>query len=105
MFREFFTSGLAAALRRFRGHAGDWKVSAAAASWPTRPTNNPVCDWVLDNVYAIVDSGHGFKTLAAGRLAAEDMGGPGEPRLEPFRLERFARGELHAASRGPYPWT
>jgi hypothetical protein len=23
-----------------------------------------VCDWVLPNVYAIVDSGHGFKTLA-----------------------------------------
>ena len=105
VFREFFTSGLAAALRRFRGHAGDWKVSAAGGIVAHTPDNYPVCDWVLDNVYAIVDSGHGFKTLAVGRLAAEDMGGPGEPRLEPFRLERFARGELHAASRGPYPWT
>jgi methylglutamate dehydrogenase subunit A len=104
-FRELFTSGLAAALRRFRGHAADWRMSAAGGIVAHTPDNYPVCDWVLENVYAIVDSGHGFKTLAVGRLAAEDMSGPGEPRLEPFRLERFARGELHAASKGPYPWT
>ena len=104
-FREFFASGLASALRRFRGRAGDWKLSAAGGIVAHTPDNYPVCDWVLDNVYAIIDSGHGFKTLAVGRLAAEDMSGPGEPRLEPFRLERFARGELHAASKGPYPWT
>jgi hypothetical protein len=52
-----------------------------------------------------VDSGHGFKTLAIGRLAAEDIAGGGESRLDPFRLDRFERGELHTASKGPYPWT
>jgi glycine/D-amino acid oxidase-like deaminating enzyme len=104
-FHELFTSGLAAALRRFRGHAADWRMSAAGGVVAHTPDNYPVCDWVLENVYAIVDSGHGFKTLAVGRLAAEDMSGSGEPRLEPFRLERFARGELHLASKGPYPWT
>jgi glycine/D-amino acid oxidase-like deaminating enzyme len=104
-FHELFTSGLAAALRRFRGHAADWRMSAAGGIVAHTPDNYPVCDWVLENVYAIVDSGHGFKTLAVGRLAAEDVSGPGEPRLEPFRLGRFARGELHAASKGPYPWT
>jgi methylglutamate dehydrogenase subunit A len=104
-FPEFFVSGLAAALRRFRGRADAWRVSAAGGIVAHTPDNYPVCDWVLGNVYAIVDSGHGFKTLAVGRLAAEDMSGTGEPRLEPFRLERFARGELHAASKGPYPWT
>ena len=56
------------------------------------------------NAYAIVDSGHGFKLLALGRLAADDVLG-GEPRLEPFRLSRFERGETHTASKGPYPWT
>jgi glycine/D-amino acid oxidase-like deaminating enzyme len=104
-FPEFFVSGLATALRRFRGRVDDWQVSAAGGIVAHTPDNYPVCDWVLDNVYAIVDSGHGFKTLAMGRLAAEDMSGAGEPRLEPFRLARFARGELHAASKGPYPWT
>ena len=104
--REFFTSGLASAMRRFRGRAGDWKLSAAGGIVAHTPDNYPVCDWVLDNVYAIVDSGHGFKTLADRAAGgAEDMSEPGEPRLEPFRLERFERGELLAASKGPYPWT
>jgi glycine/D-amino acid oxidase-like deaminating enzyme len=104
-FEEFFTSSLATALRRFRGRAGDWRVTANGGIIPHTPDNYPVCDWVLDNVYAIVDSGHGFKTLALGRLAADDVLDGGEPRLDAFRLDRFAQGATHAASKGPYPWT
>ena len=59
---------------------------------------------MLPNAYAIVDSGHGFKMLALGRLAADDIL-EGEPGLDPYRLSRFGRGETHLASAGPYPWT
>lgn len=104
-FEDFFTSGLATALRRFRGRGKDWQVSAAGGIVAHTPDNYPVCDWVLDNTYAIVDSGHGFKTLAIGRLAADDIADGGESLLEPFRLGRFERGALHTASSGPYPWT
>jgi methylglutamate dehydrogenase subunit A len=104
-FKDFFTSGLAAALRRFRGRSNEWQLSAAGGIVAHTPDNYPVCDWVLDNTYAIVDSGHGFKTLAIGRLAANDITDGGEPLLEPFRLDRFERGALHTASSGPYPWT
>jgi methylglutamate dehydrogenase subunit A len=104
-FEEFFVAGLAAALRRFRGHSGDWRITAGGGIVPHTPDNYPVCDWVLENVYAIVDSGHGFKTLAIGRLAADDILDDGEPRLDAFRLGRFAQGATHVASRGPYPWT
>jgi len=104
-FREFFTSGLATALRRFRGHAGDWRLTAGGGIVSHTPDNYPVCDWVLPNVYAIVDSGHGFKTLALGRLAADDIIDDGQPLLDAFRLGRFARGATLAASKGPYPWT
>jgi glycine/D-amino acid oxidase-like deaminating enzyme len=104
-FAEFFTSGLAAALRRFRGRSGDWRVTPGGGIVPHTPDNYPVCDWVREDVYAIVDSGHGFKTLALGRLAADDILDGGEPRLDAFRLRRFAEGALHAASKGPYPWT
>lgn len=103
-FEEFFVSGLATALRRFRGRAGDWRVTAAGGLLTHTPDNYPVCDWVRPGVYAIVDSGHGFKTLAIGRLVAEDLA-DGEPLLEPFRLGRFAAGLTHTASQGPYPWT
>jgi methylglutamate dehydrogenase subunit A len=104
-FVEFFVSGLAAALRRFRGRAEEWRATLAGGIVAHTPDNYPVCDWVLPNAYAIVDSGHGFKMLALGRLAADDVLDEGEPLLEPFRLARFARGETHAASAGPYPWT
>jgi methylglutamate dehydrogenase subunit A len=104
-FAEFLTSGLATALRRFRGRRDDWRVTANGGIIPHTPDNYPVCDWVLENVYAIVDSGHGFKTLAIGRLAADDVLDGGEPLLDAFRLDRFAQGAMHAASKGPYPWT
>jgi glycine/D-amino acid oxidase-like deaminating enzyme len=105
-FEEFFTSGLAAAMRRFRGHAGDWRVTAAGGVIAHTADNYPICDWVAEDTYSIVDSGHGFKTLAIGRLAAEEIAsGAGDVRLDPFRASRFERGELLAASKGPYPWT
>jgi len=105
-FEEFFTSGLATALRRFRGHAGDWRVTAAGGIIGHTADNYPICDWVGENAYAIVDNEHGFKTLAIGRLAAQEIAsGAADPRLEPFRAARFERGELLAASKGPYPWT
>ena len=104
-FAEFLTSGLATALRRFRGRSDDWRVTANGGVIPHTPDNYPVCDWVRPNVYAIIDSGHGFKTLALGRLVADDILDGGEPLLDAFRLDRFARGATHAASAGPYPWT
>jgi methylglutamate dehydrogenase subunit A len=104
-FTEFFTSGLASALPRFRGRSGDWRVTANGGIIPHTPDNYPVCDWVADNVYAIVDSGHGFKTLAIGRLVADDILDGGEPLLDAFRLSRFEQGATLTASKGPYPWT
>jgi glycine/D-amino acid oxidase-like deaminating enzyme len=104
-FKDFFVSGLATALRRFRGRSDDWRLTAAGGVIAHTPDNYPVCDWVADDVYAIVDSGHGFKTLAIGKLAAAEITGAPEPLLEPFRLGRFERGELLTASKGPYPWT
>ncbi len=103
-FAQFFAAGLAAAIRRFRGRSGEWRATLAGGIVSHTPDNYPVCDWVAPNAYAIVDSGHGFKMLALGRLAADDMI-DGEPRLDPFRLSRFAAGTTHVASKGPYPWT
>ena len=81
-------------------------MTAAGGLLTHTPDDYPVCDWVRPGVYAIVDSGHGFKTLAIGRLVADDIASElPDPRLEPFRLERFARGQLLIASKGPYPWT
>jgi glycine/D-amino acid oxidase-like deaminating enzyme len=105
-FEEFFTSGLAAAMRRFRGRGDKWRSTLAGGIVSHTPDNYPICDWMAEDVYAIVDSGHGFKTLAIGMLAADEIAsGRPDARLEPFRASRFERGELLAASKGPYPWT
>jgi glycine/D-amino acid oxidase-like deaminating enzyme len=103
-FEEFFVSGLAAAFGRFRGRAEDWRSTLGGGIVAHTPDNYPICDWVLDNAYAIVDSGHGFKMLALGRLAADDVLDRGD-HLAAFGLGRFERGETHVASKGPYPWT
>ena len=66
-------------------------TTRSATGWPRTPTRSST-------------RGHGFKLLALGRLAADEFL-DGEPRLEPFRLSRFERGETHPASKGPYPWT
>ncbi len=59
---------------------------------------------MLDNAYAMIDSGHGFKMLALGKLAAADLRAASRAST-PSASGRFARGETHTASAGPYPWT
>lgn len=104
-FAEFFTSGLAATFGRFEGRSADWEVTPAGGIVPHTPDNYPISDFVTPNAYAIVDSGHSFKMLALGRMAADDLLDGGNPELDAFRMDRFATGRTHVASAGPYPWT
>ena len=43
--------------------------------------------------------------LALGRMAADEVLDGTGAGLDAFRLGRFASGETHLASAGPYPWT
>ena len=104
-FDEWLTSGLAAALGRFRGRTAEMRSGVFGAQVCFTPDGYPVCGFVRDNVYAVLDSNHGFKMLALGKLAAREMLGGREDALAPFRPDRFARAELHPVSRSPYPWT
>ena len=104
-FDEWFTSGLATALGRFAGRSADWHCSSYGAPLAFTPDNYPLMDFVRPNVYAVIDSSHGFKLLVLGRLAAADILGEETPAIEPFRLSRFAEAALHPVSASPYPWT
>ena len=57
--------------------------------------NFPVFDWVKPNVYAVLDSNHGYKMIGVGREVARVLMGEQAPLLDPFRFERFATGDLH----------
>ena len=92
-------------LGRFTGRGAEWKCSSYSAVGCFTPDSYPVADFVLDNVFAILDSTHAFKLLALGKLAARRILDGSEPRLDPFRMSRFGAGTTHPVSASPYPWT
>jgi glycine/D-amino acid oxidase-like deaminating enzyme len=103
-FDASVTGALSWALRRFEGTA--WSGTSFAAQTCFTPDSYPVAGWLRDGLYAILDSNHGFKLLALGRLAAAELLGGREDALEAFRADRFATSAgLHPASASPYPWT
>lgn len=104
-FDEWIASALAAALGRFEGRTADWRSSAFGAQVAFTPDGYPVCDFVRENAYAVLDSNHGFKMLALGKLAAAEILGGRAESLEPFRLARFAEPAEDLVSSSPYPWT
>lgn len=104
-FDEGITAAMAWALRRFDGGFDRWTCSSWAAQTGFTPDSYPVVDFVRENVYAVLDSNHGFKMLALGKLAAAELEGERRPALDAFRLSRFGRKALHPASASPYPWT
>ena len=69
------------------------------------PDSYPVVGFLRENVYAVLDSNHGFKMLALGKLAVTEILGKPQPELHAFRLARFATAAFHPASSSPYPWT
>ena len=103
-FDAEFTSGLAAALGRFQGRSADWRCDSHGGVGAFTPDNYPIVDWVLPNVYGILDSNHGFKMLALGQQVASDIVKSEAPALAPFRMKRFEQAALHPVSNSPYPW-
>ncbi len=103
-FTDSFTSGLAWAHERFRGQGPHWHAEPHGGIGAFTPDNYPIVGFVRPNAYVIMDSNHGFKMIGLGKLAARDIVGGGEPRLDPFRLSRYETGATHAVSHSPYPW-
>ena len=60
---------------------------------------------MLDNVYVVADSNHGYTMIAVGREVAREQIGALSSLLERFRCERFASGELHPVSQSAYAWS
>jgi len=106
---EEFDAGIVRALSwalgRFDGDSDAWTCSSYAAQTGFTPDSCPVVGFLRENVYAVLDSNHGFKMLALGELAAAELDGDPQPALDAFRLDRFAAGALHPESASPYPWT
>ena len=69
------------------------------------PDSFPIFDHFRENVSIIADSNHGWKMIGVGHLMVEEILGNKQSLLDPFRFNRFERGNLHPVSNSPYPWS
>ncbi len=104
-FPDMWCAGLSHALSRFEGCRALYRNARSGGVGAFTADNFPVFDYLKPNVYAILDSNHGYKMIGVGREVAKVVVGEHSSLLYPFRFERFATGDLHPVSHSPYPWS
>jgi glycine/D-amino acid oxidase-like deaminating enzyme len=104
-FPDMFCAALSHAMARFEGCRPLYRVARSGGVGAFTADNFPVFDYLRPNLYAILDSNHGYKMIGVGREVAKVLVGEHAPLLYPFRFERFETGDLHPVSSSPYPWS
>jgi glycine/D-amino acid oxidase-like deaminating enzyme len=104
-FPDMWCAALSHSMGRFEGCRAKYKHARSGGVGAFTADNFPVFDYVRPNVYAILDSNHGYKMIGVGREVASVLVGGHSRLLYPFRFERFATGDLHPVSSSPYPWS
>jgi glycine/D-amino acid oxidase-like deaminating enzyme len=104
-FPDMWCAALSHAMARFEGCRSYYKNARSGGVGAFTADNFPVFDYLRPNVYAILDSNHGYKMIGVGREVARVLLGDHSSLLYPFRYERFATGDLHPVSSSPYPWS
>jgi methylglutamate dehydrogenase subunit A len=104
-FPDMWCAALSHAMSRFEGCRPLYKQARSGGVGAFTVDNFPVFDYLRPNVYAILDSNHGYKMIGVGREVAKVLAGEHSGLLYPFRFERFATGDLHPVSNSPYPWS
>ncbi|MBA3433109.1 MAG: FAD-binding oxidoreductase [Actinobacteria bacterium] len=104
-FPDLFCAGLSHAMSRFEGCRSLYKNARSGGVGAFTADNFPVFDYFRPNLYAILDSNHGYKMIGVGKEVASVLLGEHSRLLYPFRYERFATGDLHPVSSSPYPWS
>ncbi len=104
-FAHMWVSALAHCQKRYEGMMPKYHREASGGIGCFTPDSFPVFDHFRENATVIADSNHGWKMLGVGHLIADEVLGETQELLEPFRFDRFAKGELHPVSNSPYPWS
>jgi glycine/D-amino acid oxidase-like deaminating enzyme len=104
-FPDMWCAALSHAMSRFEGKRPLYKQARSGGVGAFTADNFPVFDYMRPNVYAILDSNHGYKMIGVGREVAKVLVGEHSSLLYPFRYKRFATGDLHPVSHSPYPWS
>jgi glycine/D-amino acid oxidase-like deaminating enzyme len=104
-FPDMWCAALSHAMERFEGCRPLYENARSGGVGAFTADNFPVFDYLKPNVYAILDSNHGYKMIGVGREVAKVLVGEHSTLLYPFRFERFESGDLHPVSNSPYPWS
>jgi methylglutamate dehydrogenase subunit A len=104
-FPDMWCAALSHAMSRFEGCRPLYETARSGGVGAFTADNFPVFDYLKPNVYAILDSNHGYKMIGVGREVAKVLVGEHSTLLYPFRFERFESGDLHPVSNSPYPWS
>ena len=104
-FPDMWCAALSHAMSRFEGCRALYRNARSGGVGAFTADNFPVFDYFKPNVYAILDSNHGYKMIGVGREVARVLIGEHSSLLYPFRFERFETGDLHPVSNSPYPWS
>lgn len=104
-FAHMWVSALAHCQKRYEGMMPKYHREASGGIGCFTADSFPVFDRFRENATIIADSNHGWKMLGVGHLIADEVLGEKQELLEPFRFERFAKGDLHPVSNSPYPWS
>ncbi|GIU95735.1 MAG: hypothetical protein KatS3mg012_2192 [Gaiellaceae bacterium] len=104
-FPDMWCAALSHAMSRFEGCRAHYKQARSGGVGAFTADNFPVFDYLRPNLYAILDSNHGYKMIGVGREVAKVLVGEHSALLYPFRYERFQTGDLHPVSSSPYPWS
>jgi len=104
-FADYLCSAMGQLMTRFEGSRSKFRERRNGGIGAFTPDNVPIFDWVAPNVFMLADSNHGFKMLGAGKLVAKRLvGGNRVAELEPFQLDRFAKGRTFGATNSNSPW-
>lgn len=104
-FAHMWVSALAHCHKRFEGKMPQFDKEPSGGVGCFTPDSFPVFDEFCENCYVIADSNHGYKMIGVGKLVAEHIVGNATPLLDPFKFDRYAKGELHPVSNSPFPWS
>ena len=104
-FPDMWCAALSHAMSRFEGMRPRYRKARSGGVGSFTADNFPVFDFLRPNLYAILDSNHGYKMIGVGREVARTLLGEHSGLLYPFRFERFETGDLHPVSSSPYPWS
>ena len=104
-FAHMWVSALAHCQKRYEGQMPKYHREASGGIGCFTADSFPIFDTFRENAHVIADSNHGWKMIGVGHLVADEVLGDRQELLEPFRFDRFRKGELHPVSNSPYPWS